>query len=114
MPVITFNHTLPKKSILKMLYTITKKYDIINDIKAVNSTPPKIYYNINLKDEIDKDLFNDIISDIKKLFDENICNTIIFYYKTGNETNKKYTYTNYNTVRYLEFINETQWRSDDD
>lgn len=114
MLVITFNHTLPKKDILKMLSTITKKYEIINDIKAVNSTPPKVYYNINLKDEITKDLFNDIITDIKNLFDENTRNTIIFYYKTGTETKKKYTYTNYNTVRYLEFINETQWRSDDD
>lgn len=113
-PVIRFNHILPKKDVLIMLSNIIKKYDIIKNIKGVNSTSPKIYYNINLKTVISKDIFENIINDIKELFDETSRNQIIFNYKEGIEPVKKYTYSNYKTVRYLEFINETHWRSDDD
>lgn len=112
--VIDFIHYLYKDDVLKMLKSITNKYKIINNI-TVNYARKKNNnkYILHLNEDINEDLFIEIYNNIRELFGKYEKDHIIFFYRTENETCKKYTYSNYRHVRYLEWIKKEQWRDSD-
>ena len=71
---------------------LKNRYDIVNKCfkYSVNDTKTKFGVNVSLNASVDKEMFDDIVKSIIGHFEKNLN----FFFKTGNETDAKYTMSN--------------------